>query len=348
MVNEVQEIYTYVIKLFQRELKAAADALEKTRKVTAVTAKILRGIVVSVIAVFVIAAIYAGCAFFAGVSGHDIIALRCGALGIICCVCTILETIRLIIITRFSVKVKNEIYAKIYRSLDPELIYAPGKFKFPMSMYEWERIFCRDNSNTFLFEKYIRELKFLPSYDFIRIDDVIAGSYHGHDVKIIEFSLIEKRVHRHSKGGRYIEYVEIFHGALFKTSMEKFVKAVTYIKQKNFANNGDISILEKVNLESNEFSKIYEVYSSDQIESRYFLNTATIENFIKLKQSGLNVSCHVTGDRLNIIVHSSKDMFEPDINKPVNDPNSYFEAVFQAKLILDMITQLNLDSKTGL
>lgn len=355
MANEIQEIYTFVVKLFQKELKAPADKIEKTRKRTAGTAKILRGIVVTMIAVFVIAAIPAGYAFYKGVLGDDILALGGGALFVTGAAGTLLEAIRFIIINRFSVKVKSEIYAKIYQSLDPQLTYYPGKFKLPMSMYEWEGVFCRDNSNSFLFEKYIRELKFLPSYDFIRIDDVITGSYHGHEVKIIEFSLIEKREHVDSKGRRHIEYVEIFHGALFKTSMEKFVKAVTYVKQKNFAGgsytihgNGDIQMLEKVNLESNEFSKIYDVYSSDQIESRYFLNTATMEKFIKLKQSGMDVSCHVTGDRLNFLVHSDKDMFEPDINKPVNDPNSYFEVVFQAKLILDIITQLNLDSKTGL
>ena len=74
-----------------------------------------------------------------------------------------------------------------------------------------------------------------------------------------------------------------------------------------------------------------------------------MDDFIKLRKTTKDeISGFIAGNNVNLFIHSSKDMFEPDINKPVNDPKTNFDVIFQAKTILDIIRKLNLDSKTGL
>ncbi len=350
MTNKTQEMYTYVINLFQKELKDKANKLENQRKIFASLAKFFKVIAILGGAVAVLtfllvllsgASIYLGFSQYAYPEGIIYSALFIGvatsSLGWF--LHTILNNI-------FCSKVKNELYSQIYQALDKNLIYYPGRFKLPTQYAEFDNIFLRNNYD---FDIDIRELVFmLPHYHYIKVDDVITGTYEGRPIKLIEFYLIERRETRTSKGGRRTTYVKVFQGVLLKTSMEKYIKTQICINAKNGSTTHP-SGFQKVNLESNEFENLFDIYSLDQIEARYFFNTKMMDDFIKLcKTTGNGISGFIDGNYVNLLLHTSKDMFEPDINKPVNDPNTYFDVIYQAKTILDIITKLNLDSKTGL
>lgn len=350
MANKTAEIYNYIANLYQNELKYTAEKLEKKRKIYSFAYKF-----------FTIFAILATTGIIIGLlnipydnpnyqiimSDYNII-IFIG--GIVISAISIIWGIRTVIFNHYAQEVKKKLFKKLYQALDKNLTYIPGKFKLPVCFFGIEQLFDlfpNKTSTTFLLEQTIRKLHVFPNYDYIKIDDVILGNYNGREVQIIEFNLIDKQVYRDSKGNRREKYVEVFHGALFQTSMEKKIKTNIFIKQKNsnlVCPNG----LQEVKLESNEFEKIYSVYSNDQIEARYFLTTTTMDNFIKFKQAGQRISGYINGKSVNLLIHASKDMFEPDINKPVNNPNNYFDIIFQAKMILDIITDLKLESKTGL
>lgn len=350
MTNKTAEIYNYIANLYQNELKDTAEKLEKKRKIYSFSYHFF-----TVFAILVTIGIIIGLFNIPYDNpNYQIIMSDNNTMifigGIVFSAVSIIWGIRTAIFNHYAQEVKNKLFKKLYKALDKNLNYIPGTFKLPVCFFGIEQLFdlFPDKTGTkFILEQNIRKLKILPSYDYIKIDDVILGNYNNREVQIIEFSLIEKQIYRDSKGRRHERFVEVFHGALFQTSMEKKIKTNIFIKQK-----GSSLVcpdrLQEVKLESNEFEKIYEVYSNDQIESRYFLTTATMDNFIKLKKSGLKLSGYISGNKLNILVHASKDMFEPDINKPINNPNNYFDIIFQAKMILDIITNLKLESKTGL
>jgi len=353
MNNRIAEIYNSVIKLYQTELKDIAEGLEKTRKVHVIIYNIFT----------VVFFIICGCVAFGVISTfllsstqgmaipvEVIVHLSIIVVVMLVSVIAFFWGLRSIVFNHYASGVKKKLFVKLYKALDKNLTYLPGKFKLPVSMYGTElflNYFKDDVNPSFLLESHIRNLGILPEYDYIRVDDSIMGSYNNHEVQIIEFSLIKEQVTRTSKGGRRTKYVEVFHGALFQTSMEKQVKTSVFLKQKG-SNLTCPYGLERVKLESNEFEKIFETYSNDQIEARYFLNTATMQKLIDINNSGQKLSGYIRGNSVSVLIHSNKDMFEPDLHKPVNNPNNYFEVIFQAKLILDIITQLNLDSKTGL
>lgn len=353
MANKTAEIYNFVAKLYQTELQDIAEKLEKKRKIYSLVHKI-----VTVIAVLVTLGVAFWIISYAS-NAHTANGIRISYgpemwLYSVFCVVSIfifMWGLRTIVFNHYAKEVKEKLFSKIYTAIDKNLIYTPGKFKLPIYLFGIELFFdiYRDGRvDTLLAESQLKKLNpVLPDYDYMRIDDIITGSYLGREVLIVEFSLIRKQVYYGERGRRRVEYREVFHGALFKTTMEKKLKAEVLVKQKASGLKCPPG-LHDVNLESNEFEKMYEVFSSDQIESRYFLNTSTMENFIDLNNSGQKVSCYVKGNNVNILIHTSEDMFEPDIDKPLNNPNNYFDIIFQAKIILDIITRLNLESKTGL
>lgn len=353
MANKTAEIYNFIAKLYQTELQDIAEKLEKKRKIYSLVHKI-----VTVIAVLVTLGVAFWIISYAS-NAHTANGIRISYgpemwLYSVFCVVSIfifMWGLRTIVFNHYAKEVKEKLFSKIYTAIDKNLIYTPGKFKLPIYLFGIELFFdiYRDGRmDTLLAESQLKKLNpVLPDYDYMRIDDIITGSYLGREVLIVEFSLIRKQVYYGERGRRRVEYREVFHGALFKTTMEKKLKAEVLVKQKASGLKCPPG-LHDVNLESNEFEKMYEVFSSDQIESRYFLNTSTMENFIDLNNSGQKVSCYVKGNNVNILIHTSEDMFEPDIDKPLNNPNNYFDIIFQAKIILDIITRLNLESKTGL
>lgn len=353
MANKTAEIYNFIAKLYQTELQDIAEKLEKKRKIYSLVHKI-----VTVIAVLVTLGVAFWIISYAS-NAHTANGIRISYgpemwIYSVFCVVSIfifMWGLRTIVFNHYAKEVKEKLFSKIYSAIDKNLIYTPGKFKLPIYLFGIELFFdiYRDGRmDTLLAESQLKKLNpVLPDYDYMRIDDIITGSYLGREVLIVEFSLIRKQVYYGERGRRRVEYTEVFHGALFKTTMEKKLKAEVLVKQKASGLKCPPG-LHDVNLESNEFEKMYEVFSSDQIESRYFLNTSTMENFIDLNNSGQKVSCYVKGNNVNILIHTSEDMFEPDIDKPLNNPNNYFDIIFQAKIILDIITRLNLESKTGL
>ncbi|CDE98164.1 putative uncharacterized protein [Clostridium sp. CAG:813] len=354
MVNKIANIYNYIIELYKNELSYEAAKLETKRKLFVCLYKGCKFLCWGTV-IFAIIFTLGYYLFLTGYQSEQqtpehIIGAGIPIMvtfGIFACFC---HSIGTIIQNLFASEAKKKLFSKIYKALDSRLTYFPGKFKLPICWYDWEQffeMFQKQNANHDILKTEIKKLNIFPHYHYIRIDDVILGTYNEHPVQIIEFNLIEKIFERTSKGGHRRHYIEVFKGVLFQTSMEKNVKADILIK--NRCSNLHSNILrEKINLESNDFEKQFEVYSNDQIEARYFLTTATIDNLLKINNAKQRISGYISGRNVNLLLHSDKDMFEPSIYKELDNPNNYSELIFQAKSILDLITSLKLDSKTGL
>lgn len=350
MANKNTEIYNYIAKLYQTSLKVQAEQLEEKRKKYVLIHKLATVLFFGSIIAWVLSFVLM---YFAGKNAA--IGSVCFAIMLIGAPLIIITgLLRSGILVYYRHNVKTKLFTKIYHALDTNLKYTPGGFKLPVKYYEIEMVLklvniIKDKSGVALSsEDIIKSLSpLLPRYDHIRIDDVISGFYQGRRVNIIEFSLIDREIDYDKNGRRKVDYREIFHGALFQTTMEKQVNTNVFIEQRGSKLRCPHG-LEKVSLESSEFAKIYEVFSNDQIEARYFLTTSTMENLIDLNNSGQKISGYINGKDVNLIIHTSEDMFEPDINKPLDNINNYVDLIFQVKIILDMITKLKLESKTGL
>ena len=69
---------------------------------------------------------------------------------------------------------------------------------------------------------------------------------------------------------------------------------------------------QKINIEDIEFSKHYDIYSYDQIESRYLITSAFIERFLFLQKvfKTRNICCAFVDDKILLLISSRKNLFE--------------------------------------
>ena len=169
MTNKTQEMYTYVINLFQKELKDKANKLENQRKIFASLAKFFKAIaflggtfaiLTFLLILLSFASMYLGFSQYAYPEGIIFYVLFIEVAVSFCgwFLHTILNNI-------FCSKVKNELYSLIYQSLDKSLVYYPGGIKLPIQFYSWEHLFFQDPTS---FEVDITQLnRILPYYNYI-------------------------------------------------------------------------------------------------------------------------------------------------------------------------------------
>ena len=200
-------------------------------------------------------------------------------------------------------------------------------------------------------------------------DDVIIGVDRGCNFIIMETIL------KHGSKGNNVD----FRGLVVKIQMNKSFNSKTVVggKGKVLKKSG----YEKVELESIDFMKNKDVYTTDQIEARYLLTTAfmeRIQNLVRVfsKQRtkaksktsshdnsqlyGLIDSNLIFGGYLGdfsiafsdgfvyLFIPSGEDFFEVNLVKTLLNFEQYYKIYNELDSILSIVEYLNLDSKTGL
>jgi hypothetical protein len=132
-----------------------------------------------------------------------------------------------------------------------------------------------------------QDFAIIPSYhdNISKTEDLIIGSY-----KNVDFSMEELDLKIETGSGKNRRRSRTFRGCVIKLNFHKKFLGRTIVKKDagkigNFAqknSNSFLRNLEKINLEDVEFEKIFEVYSSNQIEARYLLTTAFMERLKNL------------------------------------------------------------------
>ena len=147
---------------------------------------------------------------------------------------------------------KNSIKEKIF----PNIISFLGDYKYSPK--------CTDRMYRY------KSSEIIPKYDRESSEDSIYGEYKSVKINLFETNLQQKR---RSKNGTH--YVTIFKGIVIHLSMHKNFSGKTIVvrdsgKLGNWLKD-KFSTMENVQLEDPKFEKLFEVYSTDQIESRYLL-----------------------------------------------------------------------------
>ncbi|RED46156.1 DUF3137 domain-containing protein [Aestuariispira insulae] len=195
-----------------------------------------------------------------------------------------------------------------------------------------------------------RELSLIPSYDKSDLEDEISGRIGDIELHLVEARLQDKRTTTDSKGNRKTSYHTVFRGLLAEFTFPKRVKARTIITQdsgkifnkfKSWGIQGD-----RVSLEDPEFERIFEVFSSDQVEARYLLTPRFMERLVDLSRHfdrGLQLA--FDQDRLYLAGPKRENMFEAgSVFSDLTDTKYVAETLAEIRIILDIIDILNLES----
>lgn len=179
-------------------------------------------------------------------------------------------------------------------------------------------------------------------------DDNFTGNYNGVGIGIHELNFFYKNIVNKSNK----EQSERFSGVAVVLDMNKNFSGQTIV---TFRENG-VNIIypvhfQKIELEKSKFSDYFNVYSEDQIESRYLLTLSFMERFVRLGNvfKSNKIEASFSEKKLYIFISKSKDMFKLfDINKPVDDIEQYKTMFNEIIAILEIVDVLKLNEKIGL
>lgn len=217
-----------------------------------------------------------------------------------------------------------------------------GSFKYiprPMTKEEFNN---PDNAYNVLSSNFhsISVFDKVHKFDF-HMDDCFVGTYKDIDISIAEIDARERR----SKSKDLI----FFSGCLVRLPSFKNFNTKTVIKSRLKGKELFSGNLNEVMLEDTNFSKIFRVFSGDQVEARYLITTSFMERFLELRQNlKSEVSALFENGEIFLLIHSDKNLFELPDKKNLPSFKNYQGPVIDFLNILYTIEAMKLDMDIGM
>lgn len=192
------------------------------------------------------------------------------------------------------------------------------------------------------------------NFNFNYGDDYFCGQYDGVQITVAETELQQREWNVQRR--REDKYT-IFKGVCILLEMNKnFAGETVVLQDKGLFNslyrlNERTFGLQNVRLEDSRFEKLFEVFSSDQIEARYLLTTAFMERMLKLQTlfAGQTMQFAFKDNKLLIAIKTRQNMFEANsfFRSNVNKPK--IDKVFdQFYTVFSIIKILKLNRRIGM
>lgn len=187
-------------------------------------------------------------------------------------------------------------YARAYKSdILPEIAKLIGDFTYNVK----GKISMQDMTPS----------KIIPKHTSYTSEDYFSGRYKGVDIQFSEINLTRKR-------GK--STVTVFDGlAIFlHHGARKFYGHTILTKDKSGLTGAERkkwSGLKRANLVDLEFERLFDVYTSDQVEARYLIDPVIMENIKTLydEYNGDNLLAAFYEGRVLILISSNENHFEP-------------------------------------
>lgn len=190
-----------------------------------------------------------------------------------------------------------------------------------------------------------RELGIVPRWDRDNYEDLLTGQRQGVDFELFEAHLEERRTTRDSRGNTRTTWVTVFRGQCLRLDFHKTFYGRTLItRDAGFFNRfGAPRGMQRAGLEDPVFEKIFEVYTTDQVESRYLLTPDLMQRLVDLESTfkGGKLKACFDGGEVFITVEGG-NLFEPgsmfrplDSSDRIKELLQDFHAVFT---LIDEVT----------
>jgi len=226
-------------------------------------------------------------------------------------------------VRRFSKEAKDLIVLPVVRKLGLDFTAEPGSVE---SIYKHH------------------DVGLVPSWDRANYEDLLTGRRNGVEFELFEAHLEERRTSSDSKGRTQTRWVTVFNGQCLRFEFPKRFYGRTLItRDAGFFNRfGGAKGMSRAMLEDPVFEKIFEVYTTDQVESRYLLTPDLMQNLVDLEKAfhgGRLKTCFDGGEMF--ITLEGGNLFEPgSMFKPLDSVDRVrelltdFAAIFR---ILDAV-----------
>lgn len=227
-----------------------------------------------------------------------------------------------------------------------------NKSKIFSSFYKEEvvdeiiRVFCPNatySPNDGVGEELFRNSGLFTSPDRYHAEDLIEGCLDKTSFICSEVHAEERRA-RSTKNGVQYYWEDIFKGFLFIADFHKEFQGETTILRNSFfkVKMG----ASRVKMENPDFEKVFDVFSTNQIEARYLITPSMMERMLKLDSNfkkGVTISFR--NSTILVAIPDSKNRFEADVWSSLNDMSILKSDFAVLQSLLDIVDELNLNTR---
>jgi hypothetical protein len=184
----------------------------------------------------------------------------------------------------------------------------------------------------------------LPSHDDVYLQDQWHGKIGDTGFLLYDAKLTETR-----GSGKSRRTVTVFEGIVLRFQFARPFLSTTLVRREGFKftlfgddKSFDGQVLERVKMVDPDFEAAFDVYSSDQVESRYLVHPAYCERLLELERefSGSRLSALFRHGDLIVTVNAD-DMFESATLDPAQDRELLGRTIAQFASITRLIHMLN-------
>jgi len=188
-----------------------------------------------------------------------------------------------------------------------------------------------------------RGVKLVPSWDRSKFEDLVTGKRNGVDFELFEAHLEQRRQSSSKNSGP--KWVTVFKGQCLRLDFHKqFYGRTLVTRDRGILNRfGGGGGLKRAALEDPRFEKIFEVYTSDQVESRFLLTPDLMQKLVDLEKTfhGGKLKCCFDDGEMLITVQGG-DLFEPgNMFTPLDNPARVRELLDDFVAVFDVIDAVN-------
>lgn len=176
----------------------------------------------------------------------------------------------------------------------------------------------------------------LPSHQRKSFEDHFTGERKG-----VKFEFYEAKLEQRRRSKNRTYYVTVFQGVLFRIRFPLRFHGQTLLKHDkglfNFTHGR--KGLERVKLVDPEFERQFEVFGSDQVESRYLLTPDYMERLIRLETAVAGKKLRALFDQGDLLVAvEGPNRFEiGSMFQPLDDPRRLTDFLHELDAVFDLI-----------
>ncbi len=192
----------------------------------------------------------------------------------------------------------------------------------------------------------LERYKIIPAYDKFHAEDFFEGRYKGTDFCFCEMRLLQKFDD---------SYIPVFVGLVVLISYEKKkFDSHTILVADSPANAAFMKVkapdMRRADMVDPEFEKLYDVYTTDQVEARYLIDHLMIEPLKKLNNmcNRGKVSVAFLDQEVLLMIPTWRPMFEPtSIKLKTLNREVFIKLRNEILQVLSIIDVMNLYKRTS-
>ena len=181
--------------------------------------------------------------------------------------------------------------------------------------------------------------------DRVHMEDLIEGMYHNVQFRTCDVHLEEEHTYTDSKGNTHTEWITFFRGRWYQFFLNRDFDTIIRIKEKKRIKEMITKGLEKVEVESIDFSDKFMAYAQDEHQFFYIFTPVVVEKMMDLERMHKGrFMFSLTGNIVNFGIDDNRDYLEINLKTPITE-ESLKSYETQINIMAAIISEFRFDTE---